>query len=66
MKTLWQSLPEREREILRLVAWEGLTPPEVAEVLGLSVGGASSAISRARKNLEVAFQAINNENLSLS
>lgn len=55
MRRVWLEIPERDREVLRLVAWEGLTPPEVAAVLGISVGGASSAISRARKNLSNCF-----------
>ena len=55
MREVWLAIPERDREVLRLVAWEGLTPPQVADVLGISVGGASSAISRARKNLEDQF-----------
>ena len=56
MRRVWLEIPERDREVLRLVAWEGLTPPEVAAVLGLSTGGASSAISRARKNLLACFE----------
>ncbi len=59
MRRVWLEIPERDREILRLVAWEGLTPPEVAAVLGLSTGGASSAISRARKNLSACFETAN-------
>jgi len=56
MRRVWLEIPERDREILRLVAWEGLTPPEVAAVLGISTGGASSAISRARKSLTLGFE----------
>ena len=60
MRRVWLEIPERDREVLRLVAWEGLTPPEVAAVLGLSTGGASSAISRARKNLLACFETADN------
>jgi RNA polymerase sigma-70 factor (ECF subfamily) len=56
MRRVWLEIPERDREILRLVAWEGLTPPEVAAVLEISTGGASSAISRARKNLTACME----------
>ena len=56
LKQAWLRVPERDREILRLVAWEGLTPPEVSQMLGISLGGASSAISRARKNLDLAIR----------
>jgi len=59
MRRVWLEIPERDREVLRLVAWEGLTPPEVAAVLGISTGGASSAISRARKNLSACFETSN-------
>ena len=59
MRRVWLEIPERDREILRLVAWEGLNPPEVAAVLGISLGGASSAISRARKNLAACMEAGN-------
>lgn len=56
MRRIWFEIPERDREVLRLVAWEGLTPPQVATVLGISTGGASSAISRARKNLLACYE----------
>jgi len=65
MRRVWLEIPERDREILRLVAWEGLTPPEVAAVLGISLGGASSAISRARKALTTAMD-VNHETEELS
>lgn len=45
----WRLLSARDRQVLALVAWEGLTEAEVAVVLDMSVGGASSAISRARQ-----------------
>lgn len=45
----WLQLGARDRQILALIAWEGQTEAGVAEVLGLSVGGASSAITRARQ-----------------
>lgn len=49
LRAAWQQLTARDRQILALVAWEGLTEAGVADVLGLTVGGASSAISRARQ-----------------
>ena len=64
MRRVWLEIPERDREILRLVAWEGLTPPEVAAVLGTSLGGASSAISRARKNLLACYETGNEMEVS--
>lgn len=47
----WRRLPARDREILRLVAWEGLSGAELAEVLQIGVGGAGAALSRARARL---------------
>lgn len=44
-------LRPREREVLMLHAWEGLDGAQLAEVLGLSRGGAAAALSRARERL---------------
>jgi len=53
----WLQLGARDRQILALIAWEGQTEAGVAEVLGLSVGGASSAITRARQRFSSLLQA---------
>ncbi len=42
-------LSERDRELLLLVAWEGLTPGEAAEVLGIGKVAARSRLHRARR-----------------
>lgn len=44
-------LGERDRELLLLVAWEGLTPTQAAEVLGVRPNTAAARISRARRRL---------------
>ncbi|MFF0374044.1 RNA polymerase sigma factor [Actinoplanes missouriensis] len=44
-------LPETDREILMLTAWEGLEPREVAEVLGVSAVVVRTRLSRARARL---------------
>ncbi|WP_428957179.1 RNA polymerase sigma factor [Streptomyces sp. cg35] len=44
-------LPEVERELLLLVAWEGLTPTEAAAVVGVPAGTARSRLHRARARL---------------
>jgi len=44
-------LDPRDREILRLTAWEELTPGEVAQVLGISSVAARSRLHRARLRL---------------
>lgn len=47
----WRGLSPRDREILRLSAWEGLTGADLAAALGISEGGAAAALSRARTRL---------------
>lgn len=44
-------LAPRDRRILLLVAWDGLSGDELAQVLGVSRGGADAALSRARARL---------------
>ena len=48
----WRSLPPRDREILRLIAWEGLSGAQLAAALGISEGGAGAALSRARARFQ--------------
>lgn len=47
----WRDLAPRDREVLRLSAWEGLTGADLAAALGISEGGAAAALSRARARL---------------
>jgi len=44
-------LREADREVLRLWAWEGLEPRDLAPVLGCSAGAAATRLSRARAAL---------------
>ncbi|HET9444584.1 MAG TPA: sigma-70 family RNA polymerase sigma factor [Acidimicrobiales bacterium] len=44
-------LPAGDREILRLAAWEGLEPRDIAVVLGCSANAAALRLSRARRRL---------------
>ena len=44
-------LRAEEAELVRLWAWEQLTPAEIAVVLGISPNAASSRLTRARKKL---------------
>jgi RNA polymerase sigma-70 factor, ECF subfamily len=44
-------LGEEDREILRLTAWEGLEPTEIALALGIPAGTVRSRLSRARARL---------------
>jgi len=45
-------LSERDQEILRLRAWEGLTGPQIADILGCSVAAAEKRSIRAVRRLE--------------
>jgi RNA polymerase sigma-70 factor (ECF subfamily) len=44
-------LEEADRELLRLVAWEGLSTADAAEVIGCSPGAARVRLHRARRKL---------------
>jgi RNA polymerase sigma-70 factor (ECF subfamily) len=48
-------LPAADRELLTLVAWEGLTPAQAAGVLGLTPGAARVRLHRARTRLRDAL-----------
>jgi RNA polymerase sigma-70 factor (ECF subfamily) len=45
------NLPDKDREALLLVAWEGLTHSQAAQVLGLSRKGFTARVNRARARL---------------
>ncbi len=45
-------LPEADREMLFLTAWEGLSHRETAEVLGMSEAASRKPLERARRRLE--------------
>jgi RNA polymerase sigma factor (sigma-70 family) len=49
--TAFGSLAESDREVLRLVAWENLTPHEAAKVLGCTVVAFRVRLHRARRRL---------------
>jgi RNA polymerase sigma-70 factor (ECF subfamily) len=50
-----RDLPERQRELLTLTAWDGLTPAQAAKVMRLSPAAARVLLHRARKRLSVAL-----------
>lgn len=56
MQAAWAALSDRDREVLLLTAWEGLSGRELAEALGISVGGAGAALFRARAALAQALE----------
>jgi RNA polymerase sigma-70 factor (ECF subfamily) len=49
------TLPDDDRELLTLVAWEGLTPAQAAGVLGLTPGATRVRLHRARTRLRAAL-----------
>ena len=50
--TALAALSESDRELLLLVAWEGLTPDQASTVLGISRGTLAVRLFRARQRLE--------------
>lgn len=51
LEAAFHALPTRERELLRLWAWEGLPPREIGLVLGITPNAASLRLQRATKKL---------------
>ena len=51
-------LTEAEREVLLLVAWEGLSPTEAAQALGLTAVAARSRLHRARARAQATLGAM--------
>lgn len=52
IKAAFRKLSDSQREVLRLVAWEGLEPRDAAAVLGCSAGAFRVRLHRARRDLE--------------
>jgi RNA polymerase sigma-70 factor (ECF subfamily) len=50
------ALREPDREVLRLVTWDGLAPAEAAEVLGVTRVAFAVRLHRARRRLERALE----------
>lgn len=55
VRAVLAALSPRDRKVLLLHAWEGLDGAGLAQVLGVSRGGADAALSRARARLRKAF-----------
>ena len=60
------ALSPKDRELLMLVAWEGLSPAEIAVTLGVSSNVVRKRLFRARKRLSDAVQQIEGEQASNS
>lgn len=51
----WQSLGEKDREVLALVGWEGLDIPSAAKVMSCSVAAFTARLYRAKRRLRTAL-----------
>lgn len=56
-----EELRDDEREVLLLVAWEQLTPTEIAEVLGVPASTVRTRLHRARRQIRERLQAADDE-----
>jgi RNA polymerase sigma factor (sigma-70 family) len=55
LATALSQLASRDRDVLLLVAWSGLTYAEVADALRIPIGTVRSRLSRARRTIRGAF-----------
>jgi RNA polymerase sigma-70 factor (ECF subfamily) len=55
------SLSDGDRELLGLAAWEGLSPNEIARVLGIPAAVVSARLYRARRRLEHRLKTIDSK-----
>ena len=55
------ALSDNERELLLLVAWEGLSPAEAGTALGLSANTARSRLHRARTHAQQVLESITSD-----
>ncbi|SEO86265.1 RNA polymerase sigma-70 factor, ECF subfamily [Actinacidiphila rubida] len=51
LRAALRALPDAEREVLVLTAWEQLTPAEAAQTVGIAAGTARSRLHRARARM---------------
>ncbi len=55
IREVMRQLSAKDRQVLLLTAWDGLSGDQLAVVLGVSRGGADAALSRARARLREAW-----------
>jgi RNA polymerase sigma factor (sigma-70 family) len=60
------SLPQRDRDVLVLVAWEELSYEEVAAALAIPVGTVRSRLNRARRRLRELLGVTGNERVTIT
>ena len=51
------ALPDRDRDVLLLIAWEDLTYDEIAVALSIPIGTVRSRLDRVRRKLRAALDA---------
>ncbi|MGJ6968723.1 RNA polymerase sigma factor [Streptosporangium sp. G11] len=56
VRVAFDGLPERDREVLALACWEGLTSERIAKVVGCTAIAARTRLRRARKRLAAALK----------
>ena len=56
-----QELPQRQREVFQMAELQGLTSPEISEILGLEPGGVRAALFKARRTLRQRILALHPE-----
>jgi RNA polymerase sigma factor (sigma-70 family) len=59
-------LPQADRDVVVLVAWEDLSYEEVGAALDIPVGTVRSRLNRARRRLRELLGAIGNESVTLT
>ncbi|MGN9781075.1 RNA polymerase sigma factor [Nonomuraea sp. ZG12] len=55
VRIAFDELPERDREVLALACWEGLTGEQIAKVVGCTTLAARTRLHRARRRLAAAL-----------
>ncbi|MEU4546853.1 RNA polymerase sigma factor [Nonomuraea dietziae] len=55
VRAAFDGLPERDREVLSLACWEGLTSQQIAKVMGCTAIAARTRLHRARKRMAAAL-----------
>lgn len=56
VRAAFDELPERDREVLALACWEGLTSQRIAKVVGCTAIAARTRLHRARKRMAAALE----------
>jgi RNA polymerase sigma factor (sigma-70 family) len=56
VRAAFDELPERDREVLALACWEGLTSEQISKVVGCTAIAARTRLHRARKRLAASLR----------